>query len=207
MWCNRPRVREVFPNHDVVVFQPRTVTPLHLGSVSYRYTFKLGLSPQLFLLQFYGSFFSLLRPTAYPYVAVHSWSPPTFHFLSTSSTGAKRRPPGRCPHPAPARFRRSSLCPASRDCIYHHFPWWYAPPLPILAYTQVLVSPWGAHPLRVHTRLCVPISPSLSFLQILPSSGSWYSCWMDFSARVRSQGDSTPWHSRALVLSPPATWT
>ena len=31
--CNWPPVREVCPNYELVVFQPQTMTPPHLGSV------------------------------------------------------------------------------------------------------------------------------------------------------------------------------
>ena len=32
--CNRPPVRELCPNYDVMVFEPCTVTLPHLGSVA-----------------------------------------------------------------------------------------------------------------------------------------------------------------------------
>ena len=51
-------MRGVCAKYEVVVFQPWAVTPPHLGYVAYRYTFKLGLPPHLFVLPFYGSFFS-----------------------------------------------------------------------------------------------------------------------------------------------------
>ena len=43
-----PPVRAVCPNYEVVVFQPLTVTPPHLGSVAI-VTVKLPLPPHLFL--------------------------------------------------------------------------------------------------------------------------------------------------------------
>ena len=78
--CNRPPICEVCMNCEVVVFQPWTVTPPHLGSVAYPYTFKLGLPPHL-LLPFSGSFFFLLLPTASQSVDVHIQIP---LFFSTS---------------------------------------------------------------------------------------------------------------------------
>ena len=68
--CNRLPVQQVCTNYEVVVFQPRTVTPPYLGSFAYCYTFKLGLPPHLFL-PFYGELFSLLFPTASASVVVH----------------------------------------------------------------------------------------------------------------------------------------
>ena len=72
--CNRPLVRYICPDYELVVFQPWTVTPPHLGSVYFCYTFKLGLLPHLFL-QFPRLLFSWLFTTASPSVAVHRQRP------------------------------------------------------------------------------------------------------------------------------------
>ena len=45
--CTCPPVREVCPNHEVVVFQPQTATPPHIVSTTI-VTFKLAHPPQLF---------------------------------------------------------------------------------------------------------------------------------------------------------------
>ena len=67
---NWPPTREVCLNYEVVLLQHQTVNHLHLGFITYCYNFKLGLLPHLFLT-FYGSFFTLLIPTASPSVAIH----------------------------------------------------------------------------------------------------------------------------------------
>ena len=77
-WCNRTPVREVCPNYEVVLFQPRTVNPPYLGYVDYCYTFKLGLPPHLFLLLFYGFFVSPRFLTSSPSIYVHRLSPLVF---------------------------------------------------------------------------------------------------------------------------------
>ena len=84
IWCNRPPVRDVCPNHEMVLFQPHTVTPPYLGSVAYRYTFKLGLPPHLFLLPFHGLFvFPSFLPPPHPYSFIaealffFNYSPPS----------------------------------------------------------------------------------------------------------------------------------
>ena len=84
---NRPPLCEIYPNYEVVVFQPQTVTPTPLGYVAHGYTFKLDLPPHLFLL-FYGSFFYLPIPTASPSVVVRRQCPLLFHLLFTFSLGA-----------------------------------------------------------------------------------------------------------------------
>ena len=208
MWCNRPPVREVCPNYEVVVFQPQIVTPLHLRSVAYHCTFKLGLPPHLFLL-FSESFFSLLLPTTSPSIAIHWWSPLCFHPLPTSSLGLKRCLLVHHPHPPPASIRRSSLRPAPCAlclCLYL-FPFMVRSPLfrpwPAL---RSLSSP-GCFACRIAFRASIPwlALPELS-------SESWHRpvlgivAGVNFCTRVEGQGTSTPCKSRALVLSLPATW-
>ena len=200
MWFNRPPVREMYPNYEVVVFQPWTVTPPHLGYVAYCYNFKLGPPQHLFLLPFSGLFSSLLCRTASPSIDFHLWSPLIFHPLPTSSPGAKRRPPGRHLHPQPASLCCSSLIPA-----YLHLT-----PFPVMARSPLyhprpeprsLSEPGG---FDRHGSLPASVSmprPLWVLLRILASSGPWYCCWVDFRARARGQGTSTPYQLRALVLS------
>ena len=48
--CYWPPVREIFPNHEVMIFQPRTLTTPDLGSVAYCYiAYLLNPSHPLFL--------------------------------------------------------------------------------------------------------------------------------------------------------------
>ena len=168
-WCNRPPVREVCLNYEVVIFQPRTVTPPHLGSVAYRYTFKLGLPPHLFLPPFSGSLFSLLRPAPSLYVAVHRWIPPIFHPLHTSSYGLKRHPPGRLRHPPPASLRRFSLQPAPRACVCHRLPWRCDRPFSTIGLHPCPCQPLVGLPVAVHS---APLYPCLAILEF--SSESWH---------------------------------
>ena len=138
--CNRLSVREACMNYDVVVFQPRTLTPLYLGSISYHYTFKIGLPPHLFL-PFSVSFFYLLLITSSPYLAIHHQSPLFFHLLPTSSLGAERCLPERFLHPQTTSLCHLSLHPAPHVCVYRRFPWRCAPPFAAL----------GLHPSPCHT--------------------------------------------------------
>ena len=65
-----PPVREVCTNYEVVVFQPRTLNPPHLGYLCLTLQFNIALPPHLFLLLFLDHSFSLVT-TASPSVAVH----------------------------------------------------------------------------------------------------------------------------------------
>ena len=59
--CTWPPVREVCPKYELVVFQPWTVTPLHLVSIAV-VKLKLYLPPHLFL----------------PFVSIFLLSPPSY---------------------------------------------------------------------------------------------------------------------------------
>ena len=91
-----------------------------------------------------------------------SLKPSQFHPLPTSSPGAKRRPPGRHPHPPTTSHHRSSLCPAPHACVSFYSRASSLPPFPPSACTQVPVGPWGVIPLRVPPCICVPASSSPS---------------------------------------------
>ena len=75
--CNWSPVREVFTNYEVVVFQPRTVTPPHLGSAAI-VTLKLSLPPHLFLLFFW--IFLLPPPSYLPPIHSRPFSKPFLIF-------------------------------------------------------------------------------------------------------------------------------
>ena len=66
----RPLVREVCPNYDVVVFQPRTLTTPHLGSRRLKLNINIALLPHIFLL----SFMDHLFPTLSYRLPIHSRS-------------------------------------------------------------------------------------------------------------------------------------
>ena len=110
---------EVFPNYEMVMFQPRTVTPPHLGSIAI-VTLKLALPPNLFL-PFVWIF--LLSPPSYrpapPSVAVHRQSP-----LSFSPTPVeKRRPYGLRPHPPLSSLVLSIHCIMLLRLLLKFYPW------------------------------------------------------------------------------------
>ena len=198
------------PNYEVVVFQPWTVTPPYLGTIAYCYTFKLGLPSHLFILPFSGLLFSFLRPTASPSVVVHRQIALTFHPLPTSYPDANLRPPGSRPYPPPATRQPPLLVPSPRAaCLC-------LPLFPVMLCSPIYPprpAPGSlSYPDRFACRgsLCASVSlpcPPCVPLQIMASSGPWSCCWVDFRVRARFQGTSTPWKSRALVLSPPSTWT
>ena len=137
------------------------VTAPYLGSIDYRYTFKLGLLPYLFL-PFSVLLFYLLLPTASPYVAFHFQRTFFFHPLSTSSTGEKCRLPGFSLHLTPTSLCCSFLRPAPRACVCSRSRDGVLPLLPPLTCTQVPVSSWGVLASRVPPRLCTSASHYLS---------------------------------------------
>ena len=117
--------------------------------------FSLPLPPHLFILLFYGSFFS------------SSFLPPPclqpFHFKSLSIF---------TPYPPPlmvqsaaymdvASLHRLYLRPAPRVCIFCRSHSGSLPHFPPSACTHVPVGPWGVRPLRVpllHTLVCMRLS-------------------------------------------------
>ena len=102
----------------VLVFQPRTLTTLHLGSVAI-VTLLSRSSPHLFFYRFLDHSFP---PLSYllPIRSRSSLKPSQFCPLLTFSTCAKSRPPGRQRrlHPPPVSLRCLSLHPALRACVW-----------------------------------------------------------------------------------------
>ena len=206
MWCNRPPVREVCPNYDLVVFQPRTVNLPHIGSVAYCYTFKLGLPHQRFLHRFPNRYFPssvLSPPHPYPFIVealplftrfpppLPVWSAPTWALPIPTN----RQPPLLVPTPHSACLHLSPFPVMVRSPLFR--PW----PAP-----KYMSSPGGFNGCgSPHACVYLPLPPWVLLL-ILASSGPWSRCWVDLKARARVQGASTPWHSCALVLAPPAIW-
>ena len=149
--CCRRLYRSVCPNHEVVEFQPRTVTNTYLGSDANTYTIFPTLLPHQFQ-PCSGSSFTppplVLSHIAPPYFTRrHRFSlllyplpsPPLSWSRSNRTPG---RPPPR-PLTATARLRFPTLwwpkevpC-ASRACL----PLSVAPPLPSSTFAQVLVCP------------------------------------------------------------------
>ena len=152
-------MHEVCPNHEVVVFQPRTLNTPHLGSCCLPLKSNPALLPQLFHISYLYLSFPLF-PTASPPVAVPSSnyycftrSPPPIPAQSAAHLGA-------APHLPPFSLRRSSLLPAPHACVYRRSCAGVIPPFPPSDCTQVPVGPWGVCPSWVPPRLCVPASPS-----------------------------------------------
>ena len=112
----QPPDRVVCPNHEVVMFQPRTGTAPDLGSID-NFTFYNSPPAPPVSTNFLDIFLPpplSCRPTI---SSVFGHHPYILHLLPTSYPGAKRRPPGRRPYPPPASLHRSSLCPAPRSFV------------------------------------------------------------------------------------------
>ena len=116
--------------------------------------------------------------------------------MSPIPAAAARQPP------PPTSLRRSSQRPAPRACVYCRSRDGSLPPLPPSACTQVPFVPWGGRPSRVPPCLYVPALSSPSSPPILSIVRFWCPCRVAFREKASSQGASTPWQSRALVLSP-----
>ena len=113
--CTWPPVRELCPNNEVVVFQPWTVTPPHLGSAAI-VALKLSLPPHLFL-PFFWIF--ILPPPSYsppPAVPVHSQSP--LYFAHATHIFSHHEASPTLTFPAPASLLHSSLLPSLCACVY-----------------------------------------------------------------------------------------
>ena len=205
--CNLTLLCQVCTHYGVVMFQLQTVTPLNLGFVDIVTTLNLALLPHLFLPFFW---IILFPPPLYcpPINSLHLHIPlSVLHLLPTSSPGAKHCPPGRFLYPPPASLRRLYLRPAPQAYVCRRFPWLCTPPFATL----------GLRPGPFHTLGGLSVTgPSVSpvplyrspwvLLGFLASSGSLSIYWVDFRARARGQGASTPWHSIDLVPAPPTNW-
>ena len=158
----------MFPNYEVVIFQPWTVTLPHLGYIAYRYTFKLGLPSHLFLLSFSGSFFSplsyrlpirsysLSKPSHYspaPHLLTWCKAPPTWT-LPVSSTC---QPPPIVPTPAPCA------------CVCRRFPLRCAPSFVSLWLHPCPCQPLGGLPVMIPS---APLCPCLALPEL--SSEFWH---------------------------------
>ena len=148
-----------------MVFQPRTVTYPHLGSVAINYKLYIYPSRPTCFYRFSGLFFTFLHPTAPPSASVHCCSPlsvctcssPPFLAGSASHLDAART----CHPPAPAALLCALRCmPASATVSCDHSP----PPLPPSACIQAPVGPWGVW------LSWVPLSPLFFRLALLEFS-------------------------------------
>ena len=116
----RPPVCDVSPNYEVVVFQPRTLSPPHLGSCRLTLHFNLSLPPHIFLLSFLGHSFP---PSSPPNLGIVR---SLVSFLGGFSQKSER--PGRLHSLAVAQ-----LVPCSPHYLDMPAPFrlpWYPPPLP-----------------------------------------------------------------------------
>ena len=105
----------------MVVFRPRTLTTLKLGSSCLAVYFNLALPPHLFLFYCFWIVRFPLFPNAPPYAAIRHRSP----LVSPEPQG---RPHGSQPHLPSTSLRRSSLCLDPHACICHRFPCRCSPP-------------------------------------------------------------------------------
>ena len=188
----------------MVVFQPRTLATLHLGSRCLALHFNLALMPQLFILSFLDRLFPLF-PTASPPAAVYRQHPlvsPAPHLLSrcealptwASSATATRQPLFLVPAPCTACLRllpfpvpvRSPLCR----------------PRPEL---RSLLSPGGfSRRGFLHVSVSLPRPPQV-LLRILASSDFGIGVGWLFAKRREDKapplpGSCFPWSST------PTTW-
>ena len=220
--CNCPPVHEVCPNYDVVMFQPRTETPPHLGSVASVTNLIQPSCPTCFY-HFSGSSFSLLYPISHLSAAVHrrsplsvccTRSPPSLPEQSTTHLDAART--RHLPDSADSICvqRRVTVYDAiTRDCSAPPPP----PPLPPLACTQVHVIPRGVCPLRFPTsplfpHLVLPECSSESLhLPVLSLSAGWIFAQGREARAPPLPGSCSPWpslppllgHSGAIEATPP----
>ena len=200
----RTSVRAVFTNHEVVVFQPRIETAPDLGSVAY-YTFYFNTLAPLVSTFFLDIFFPLYSNDS-PISRVCCSTPSLLHPLPTNSPVTRRSPPGHCPHPPTAIFRRSSLHTATCACVWHCVPWLYAPPFSTLGMLPGPCQPLGGFLVSDTSVSPVPLSrPPWAILCIPESSGVWFLLG-GFHTRARGQVTSTPWQLLALVISPLTNW-
>ena len=126
---------EVFPNYELVVFQPHTLTTMHLGSGNYHRTLIQSFRPNFFLY-FSGSLFSsFLLPPPHPQpLVIESLSIRLSHNFSPD---AKRRPNLIWPPPDPFTCHPLPLFPAPRVAYL------CLPPFPVLVRSS-LCRPWPA---------------------------------------------------------------
>ena len=110
-------MHEVCPNHDVVVFQPRTLTTTHLGSRRLSLQYNLSLLSHLFSYTVSGSSF---LPISYHFPIRSRSLSNTSSFTCSPTPVPARSAAYQCvaPHLPPTSLRRLSLRPALRACVY-----------------------------------------------------------------------------------------
>ena len=162
--CNLPLFREVCLNYEVVVFQPQTGTPPHLGYVVINTNFKssppVAPASTIFLYHYFPSSV-LLSPHHHLYIVVSlslCVSPAT-HLLS------RHQSPPTWTSPAPATRKTLPLVSAPRSARMHLplFPVTVSPPpFPTLG---LLPGPcWPLGGLSVTGSLRLPCAFNLSYL-------------------------------------------
>ena len=157
--CNWPPVNEVCLNHEVVVFQPCTVTPPHLGSIAIVTTFIYSPSAPpdstIFLYHYFPSSILPLPPSS----AVHRCIPIPIctHSPPLPERSAAHLDVDRNRHlPASAACLCVPLRVPSSDAVSRYCA---PPPFPPLDCAQLPVSPWWVIPDRF---LPSPLIPCLS---------------------------------------------
>ena len=168
--CFWPPVRDLCPNYEVVIFQPRTVTPPHIGSRLLFLHSNLALPYHLFLLlpldfSFPPLFYRLpIHSRSFLKLSRITRSPPPLMVQSAAHLGAART----C-HPPPASTRRLSLQPALCACIWLRFPFGWALPFATLGLHPGPNQPLGGSPVSITS---TPLCPCLALPKF--SSESWH---------------------------------
>ena len=189
-------MREVCPNYEVVVLQPQTVTPTHLGSVA-TITIKLDLTPHLFL----------------PFVWIFPLNPPYYcqpirsRSLSKSSLICTCSPPPllarSAAHLDVARTRHPTY---SAACLYARAVYLRLPPLPWLFsphFAALVLRPGPCRPL-----VCFYIAvtsallcPRLYFPEF--SSKSWHFPFLGLLLGVFLREGERPGCLHSLAVASP----
>ena len=160
--CDWSPVRKLYLNYEVVVFQPHTGTPPHLGSVAIVTNF-ISIPPappdsNIFLDCYFPSSVLLPPPHQQPFIFV------VLYFLPSPQLLSHFKSLPTWMFPTPAGLRRSSLRPAPHACICRRLPWRCVPPFCCPRPSPSSLSAPGVF--VFHGSLCLPCasaSPSLSY--------------------------------------------
>ena len=180
----QPPVCDVFPNYEVVLFQPQTLNPPHLGSCRLTLHFNLALPPHRFLLSFLD----------------HSFLPCYYRLPIRSRSSSKTSRFTRFRSPLQVwsashigiSLTRHPPASAARPCAPRCVPASSAVPVPVqypLCRPRPAPSSLSSSGGFTHRRsLCVSVSlphPPWVLLLITASSGPWYRYRVDFREKAR----------------------
>ena len=140
-----PSVHEVFPNFEVVVFQPLTFTPPHIGSRSLILHFNLALPPHHFPVLFLDHSF----PPCSHRLPIRSRSLLKPNFSPTPQILSRCKAPPNWESPSPATHQPPPFVLAPRAACLRLLPLLFhcAPPFAALGLHPVPCQPLGGLPL------------------------------------------------------------